>query len=578
MLKRIISLLLALAMLAGYMPPMHVFAEEMVNAEYDATEETVAETEPFVEFTEVVTETVAEPTQPAVPEETAAPTEETVAPTEEPEEILQVEEFVYTSEADYTSEELYEAYAASLFFGNSFSFFGTAAGEMLTGDEKTLYDALVPFIKQVACGQRESASISIGQALTGYPVDVEATFTGSGFTGTQLGRVIDALMADLPFEFYWYEKTSGCSASRISTGSSLLQIILSFSVADNYNTGDPFTADTAKTGAAAQSAARAKDIVNTYASKSDYEKLVGYKEEICDLVDYNWNAAWDNVFSTDIDPWQLIYVFDGNPETRVVCEGYSKAFQYLCDLTDFKGDVTCYAVTGFMDGGGHMWNIVSIKDVNYFADVTNSDSDSIGYDGRLFLAGASGSVATGYTIGGIQYVYDEDTKILWGAGEDSILNLSPVKYTPPTAEEEDEPLASGTCGENLTWTLDDAGTLTISGTGAMQNGINTGIPGQKINPWYDYREQIKSVVIQEGVTTIGDCAFGECVNLPSITLPDSITSIGNNAFWKCSSMVSITFGKGAFINTGSAFNECDSLKDVYITDPGAWCNSEMFQY
>ena len=360
MLKRIISLLLALTMVAGYMPPMHVYAEEMVNAEYDATEETVAETEPFVEFTEVIAETVAEPTQPAVPEETAAPTEE-------PEEILQVEEFVYTSEADYTSEELYEAYAASLFFGNSFSFFGTAAGEMLTGDEKTLYDALVPFIKQVACGQRESASISIGQALTGYPVDVEATFTGSGFTGTQLGRVIDALMADLPFEFYWYEKTSGCSASRISTGSSLLQIILSFSVADNYNTGDPFTADTAKTGAAAQSVARAKDIVNTYASKSDYEKLVGYKEEICDLVDYNWDAAWDNVFSTDIDPWQLIYVFDGNPETRVVCEGYSKAFQYLCDLTDFKGDVTCYAVTGFMDGGGHMWNIVSIKDVNYFA-------------------------------------------------------------------------------------------------------------------------------------------------------------------------------------------------------------------
>ena len=579
MLKRIFSLILVLTMLAGYMPPLHVHAEEMENAEPYAAEatavaeETTAETEQPAETTGVDVEVAAEPTQPeTVPEETAAPTEE-------PEEVLQFEEFVYTSEADFTSEELYEAYAANLFFGNSFSFFGTAAGEMLTGDEKLLYDALTTFIKQVACGQRAAATVSIGQELSGYPVDIEVTFTGTGFTSMQLGRVLDALMADLPFEFYWYEKTSGCTASKISTGSSLLQIILGFNVADNYNTGDPFTADTAKTGAAAQSVARAKDIVDAYASKSDYEKLVGYKEEICDLVDYNWNAAWDNVFSTDIDPWQLIYVFDGNPETRVVCEGYSKAFQYLCDLTDFKGDVTCYAVTGLMDGGGHMWNIVSINDVNYFADVTNSDSDSIGYDGRLFLAGASGSVAAGYTVSGIEYTYYEDTKVLWGAGEDSILNLSPVKYTlPAPGEEEDEPLASGTCGENLIWILSDEGTLTISGTGPMQNGINTGIPGQKINPWYDYLEQIKSVVIQEGVTTIGDCAFGECVNLPSITLPDSITSIGNNAFWKCSSMMSITFGKGAFTNTGSAFNECDSLKDVYITDPGAWCNSEIFQY
>jgi len=563
MLKRIFSLILVLTMLAGYMPPLHVHAEEMENAEpyvAEATavaEETTAETEQSAETTGVDAEVAAEPTQPeTVPEETAAPTEK-------PEEVLQFEEFVYTSEADFTSEELYEAYAANLFFGNSFSFFGTAAGEMLTGDEKLMYDALTTFIKQVACGQRAAATISIGQELSGYPVDIEVTFTGTGFTSMQLGRVLDALMADLPFEFYWYEKTSGCTASRISTGSSLLQIILGFNVADNYNTGDPFTADTAKTGAAAQSVARAKDIVDAYASKSDYEKLVGYKEEICDLVNYNWDAAWGNVFSTDIDPWQLIYVFDGNPDTRVVCEGYSKAFQYLCDLTDFKGDVTCYMVTGLMDGGGHMWNIVSINDVNYFADVTNSDSDSIGYDGSLFLAGASGSVAAGYTVSGIKYTYYEDTKVLWGAGEDSILNLSHVKYTPPApGEEEDEPLASGSCGENLTWELDDAGTLTISGTGAMDDYYAFNDP--PVAPWDAYKDQIVSVVIGEGVTETGAYAFGQCFNLTSVTLPSSLLVLGQSTFWECGKLTEIALPSNLQRIEHEVFLYCMALTSIVI--------------
>ena len=59
---------------------------------------------------------------------------------------------------------------------------------------------------------------------------------------------------------------------------------------------------------------------------------LGFKNEICNLVDYN-NAAADSSTQTAYgDPWQMIWVFDENAETKVVCEGYSKAFQYLCDL------------------------------------------------------------------------------------------------------------------------------------------------------------------------------------------------------------------------------------------------------
>ena len=63
-------------------------------------------------------------------------------------------------------------------------------------------------------------------------------------------------------------------------------------------------------------------------------------------------------------------------------------------------------------------------------------------------------------------------------------------------------VASGTCGDNLTWTLDEEGTLIISGSGAMEN-----YTGYQDTPWYSHRDQIIRVWVQEGVTTLGDYAF-----------------------------------------------------------------------
>ena len=102
------------------------------------------------------------------------------------------------------------------------------------------------------------------------------------------------------------------------------------------------------------------------------------------------------------NPWQVIYVFDNNPLTNVVCEGYAKAFQLLCNLSNFENaSVKCYTVTGEMAGGtgsgGHMWNIVTMDDgLNYIVDITNSDTGSVGQDGKLFMAGnSSGNISAG---------------------------------------------------------------------------------------------------------------------------------------------------------------------------------------
>ena len=89
----------------------------------------------------------------------------------------------------------------------------------------------------------------------------------------------------------------------------------------------------------------------------------------------------------------------------------------------------------------------------------------------------------------------------------------------------------GVCGENLTWTLDNDGVLAISGIGEMANG----------GPW-GQNSSIKSVVIEDGVTSIGNSAFYYCTSLTSLTIPDSVTSIGNSAFYDCTALTDVYYG------------------------------------
>ena len=117
---------------------------------------------------------------------------------------------------------------------------------------------------------------------------------------------------------------------------------------------------------------------------------------------------------------------------------------------------------------------------------------------------------------------------------------------------------SGTCGENVTWTFDEsAGTLTISGTGAMFDYDSNN------RPWESYRYSIKKVIIGNGVTTIGSYAFDWCINLTSVTLGDSITAIGFHAFSTCD--ISSIKIPDSVITIGSyAFYGCNNLTNVII--------------
>ena len=117
-------------------------------------------------------------------------------------------------------------------------------------------------------------------------------------------------------------------------------------------------------------------------------------------------------------------------------------------------------------------------------------------------------------------------------------------------------IAQGQCGNNAYWKLDKNGMLIILGTGAMYDGTAT---------WVDYRLQILSVIINNGIANISNSAFDGCSSLTSVTIPDSVTSIGYSAFRYCSSLASVTIPDSVTSIGNSAFRDCSSLVDVYYT-------------
>lgn len=145
------------------------------------------------------------------------------------------------------------------------------------------------------------------------------------------------------------------------------------------------------------------------------------------------------------------------------------------------------------------------------------------------------------------------------------------------------PAASGECGAGLTWEFDEeTGTLTIRGTGEMEDYDNAGE-----TPWNEYREteKIKAVVVESGVTSIGRAAFAHCYALESISLPetletlgelafsncrlvtelqlpDSLTSIGWAAFSRCMGLTEVTIPEGVTNIGDSAFWQCENLATV----------------
>ncbi len=410
----------------------------------------------------------------------------------------------------YTEAELLEGYffsVSGLYEDNSSPFL--APRPALPGELSSVYNEVKPMVKQVADGTRGSTIFEIPGTwtkpksewgITGEVISADA-LTAEASAAIDAAFNLDALMqrmlSEMPYELYWFDKTEGIGMSYgVSLSGEILTVKnlkLSMYISQAYakiNEGgatyDPFTANTAKTSAAKRAAENATQVVAANTAKSDHEKLKAYLDYIKDAVSYNNEAANNNATPYG-DPWQLIYVFDNNPSTNVVCEGYAKAFKHLCDLSSFsESDLLCSLVTGTMtvgtSAGPHMWNIVTFGSRNYLVDVTNCDADTVGAPDKLFLCGAAeNEPSKKYTATAgsqsIVYEYDADTLSDYASSD---LKLEEMPYSPTSVSGltvSGTIRSYGSASESITVTLVPIGgsPLVKSVTGSSVNYSFTGV-------------------------------------------------------------------------------------------------------
>ena len=372
---------------------------------------------------------------------------------------------------DDSPEDLFEKYM-SVEFGlsdnSSMRKSKKITGTRLEGNDLAVYREVAKELPAIAEGVRASTVFELTPEVFGYEktewtaeelgvasiyeadgtVSKQASAAALAKTAYDLDKVTTALLADFPFELYWFDKTAGCSApyswyTKFVDGEyvfGITNISIRFSVAGEFSGSDAYTVKT-DIGQSLQDAVNnVNTIIEQYSGASDEDKLLRYKEEICERVSYNDDAAAGNFDFNYGNPWQLLWVFDNDVETNVVCEGYSKAFKHLCDQSSFDSNITCILVSGTMYGGTgegpHMWNIVKKGDgLNYLVDVTNCDDGSIGSPDKLFLVrtedlDTNGEIETGYTFHfdgrSVAYSYDEDTLNYYNQNEISLGELQHV--------------------------------------------------------------------------------------------------------------------------------------------------------
>ena len=119
-------------------------------------------------------------------------------------------------------------------------------------------------------------------------------------------------------------------------------------------------------------------------------------------------------------------------------------------------------------------------------------------------------------------------------------------------------VASGTCGTNLNWSLDAEGTLQISGTGAMTDWNEFASP-RTYAPWRSYKSQTNTVIIHDGVTSVGSYAFYDNDALTNVTIADSVKSIGESAFEGCGGLTALPYFKNVTTIGAYAFRDCTNI-------------------
>ena len=146
-----------------------------------------------------------------------------------------------------------------------------------------------------------------------------------------------------------------------------------------------------------------------------------------------------------------------------------------------------------------------------------------------------------------------------------------------SATETGEPVHSGTCGKNAVWSFDaETGTLTISGTGSTTDYAYHFVSSQA--PWTPLSGQLTKVVVEDGITRLGNHSFTECTNLVEVVLPDSITELGSDVFNNCRSLAGVEFPDTLTVLGNNVFSGCYALETFTVPDSITEIPDSMFNY
>lgn len=359
-------------------------------------------------------------------------------------------------------------------------------GKGLKSADAAIYNALKLSIEEVARGEETSTEFALKTRLT-----------SSKLAQVDVNTIVTYLLNDCPFDLYWHDKTKTVENGKETDGVYCKYyddgtIVFSFKVSAPYRVSDAelYKVNSAYMGTVNTAKEKAQSIVDTNRDCTDYDKLLNYRNAICDLVTYDYEAQGSPLYG---NAYQVINVFDDDIYSNVVCEGYAKAFQYLCDLSDFDNKVECHTVTGVTDAGNgageHMWNIIRVGgDESYLVDVTNCDAGTIGEGTGLFMTDElAGSVDSGYTYSdgwsSITYQYGGESREVYGAQILSLANednneeaLLHVKGDNSSAQDTDPEDTYGIMRTNLPEDEEEETTPEESGeakTGDTKDGEDT---------------------------------------------------------------------------------------------------------
>lgn len=162
-------------------------------------------------------------------------------------------------------------------------------------------------------------------------------------------------------------------------------------------------------------------------------------------------------------------------------------------------------------------------------------------------------------------------KLSRGITVDIDLEQGSTGGNPGTTEPEETIVASGTCGDDLTWKLGDKGTLTISGTGEMYNYSMADAP------WKEQKDLISALVVENGATSIGSSTFDGYTSLKSIKLASTVKSIGNNAFSN-TGITSLDLPEGMESIGIGAFYNCEKMTELKLPESLTTLNNGAFAF